>query len=182
MGQKAMLVINGGSPRLLAAGQSVEGVKVIAVRQDQVVIEVEGRQRALRMGAQTSASPAESGGKVILTADARGHFVTNGTVNGVSLPFLVDTGATLISIGASDARRLGIDTSNGEKVFTQTANGQAPATRVKLNSVRIGDITLQQVDALITQTDMPHALLGMSFLNRMEMLRDGSTMTLKKRF
>ena len=55
-------------------------------------------------------------------------------------------------------------------------------SKVQLDTVRVGDVTLHNVDALIHQTEMPIALLGMSFLNRMEMQRDGSTMTLKKRF
>jgi aspartyl protease family protein len=66
--------------------------------------------------------------------------------------------------------------------MTQTANGQTMVSKVKLDTVRIGDVTLHNVDALIHQTEMPTALLGMSFLNRMEMQRDGNTMTLRKRF
>ena len=66
--------------------------------------------------------------------------------------------------------------------MSNTANGQAVVTKVQLDTVRVGDITLHNVDALIHQNEMPMALLGMSFLNRMEMQRDGSTMTLKRRF
>jgi aspartyl protease family protein len=88
----------------------------------------------------------------------------------------------MISLSASDARRIGLDPSRGEKGLTNTANGQAVVTKVKLDTVRVGDVTVNNVDALIHQTEMPFALLGMSFLNRMEMQRDGATMTLKKRF
>ncbi|MGE5768725.1 MAG: TIGR02281 family clan AA aspartic protease [Betaproteobacteria bacterium] len=117
-----------------------------------------------------------------MTADGQGHFFTTGSVNGTSVRFLVDTGATMISLGAADARRIGLDPNRGVKGLTNTANGQAVVTKVQLDTVRIGDVSLHNVDALIHQTDMPMALLGMSFLNRMEMQRDGSTMTLKKRF
>jgi aspartyl protease family protein len=103
-------------------------------------------------------------------------------VNGAAVRFLVDTGATMVSLGASDARRIGLDFNRGQKGMTQTANGQTMVSKVKLDTVRIGDVTLHNVDALIHQTEMPMALLGMSFLNRMEMQRDGSTMTLRKRF
>ena len=72
--------------------------------------------------------------------------------------------------------------SRGQKGMTQTANGQIVVSKIQLDTVRIGDVTLHNVDALIHQTEMPMALLGMSFLNRMEMQRDGSTMMLKKRF
>ena len=108
--------------------------------------------------------------------------MTIGTVNGVSLRFVVDTGASMISLGASDARRLGLDFNKGERLLSNTANGQTVVTKVSLNTVRLGDITLNNVDAVIHQTEMPVALLGMSFLNRMEMQREGDTMTLKKRF
>ena len=115
-------------------------------------------------------------------ADGGGHFLTTGNINGTSVKFLVDTGASNVSLGASDARRIGIDISKGQQGFVNTANGQASVTLVKLDTVRVGEIVLNNVDALVHQQDMPFALLGMSFLNRMEMQRNGETMTLKKRY
>ena len=128
------------------------------------------------------AAPADGSGTIVMTADNQGHFYATGSVNGAAVRFLVDTGATMVSLGASDARRIGLDFNRGQKGMTQTANGQTMVSKVKLDTVRIGDVTLHNVDALIHQTEMPMALLGMSFLNRMEMQRDGSTMTLRKRF
>ena len=183
MGSKAMLMINGSEPQSVAIGQSLDGVKVVSVQGDQVVVEIGGRKRPLRVGQHAiGAAAADGSGKVIMTADNQGHFYTTGTVNGVSVRFLVDTGATMISLGASDARRIGLDFNRGQKGMTQTANGQSVVSKIQLDTVRIGDVSLHNVDALIHQTEMPMALLGMSFLNRMEMQRDGSTMTLKKRF
>lgn len=183
LGSKAMLMINGGEPRALAVGQSVDGIRLISIQGDQVVVEMDGKKRPLKVG-QNAVGLASSGGsgKFTLTADSQGHFFTTGTVNGVSVRFLVDTGATMISLGRSDARRIGLDMSRGERGMSQTANGPVAVTRTKLDSVRIGEITLNNIDATIHQSDMPVALLGMSFLNRMEMQHDGSTMTLKKRF
>ena len=111
-----------------------------------------------------------------------GHYEVGGAVAAVPVRFIVDTGATMISLGASDARRIGLDASRGQQGVSNTANGQAKVTKVQLDTVQVGDITLHNVDALIHKNEMPMALLGMSFLNRMEMQRDGSTMTLKKRF
>ena len=183
MGSKAMLMINGGEPRAVAIGQTVDGVRLISVAGDQAIVEIDGKKRPLRVGQHAVGSASANGsGKVILTADSQGHFVTNGTVNGASVKFLVDTGATLISLGASDARRIGIDASKGQRGITNTANGQAQVSKVKLDTVRVGDVTLHNVDALVHQNDLPVALLGMSFLNRMEMQRDGGTMTLKKQY
>lgn len=183
MGSKAMLIINGGEPQAVRAGQMLDGIKVVAIQGDQVIVEVGGRKRPLRIGQHAvGASTGEGSGKIVMTADNQGHFFTTGNINGTSVRFLVDTGATMVSLGANDARRLGLDFNRGEKALTNTANGQAVVSKVQLDTVRIGDVTLHNVDAMIHQTDMPIALLGMSFLNRMEMQRDGSTMTLKKRF
>ncbi|RIX46790.1 MAG: TIGR02281 family clan AA aspartic protease [Rhodocyclales bacterium GT-UBC] len=183
MGSKAMLMVNGGEPQAVAAGQSVDGVKVISVSSDQVVIEIGGKKRPLRVGQLAIGAPvADGSGKIVLSADAQGHFYTTGNINGTSVRFLVDTGATMISLGASDARRIGLDFNRGLKGMAQTANGQTMVSKLTLDTVRIGDVTLHGVDAVVHQSDMPMALLGMSFLNRMEMLRDGNTMTLKKRF
>ena len=183
MGSKAVLMINGSEPQSVAVGQSLDGVKVLSVQGDQVIVEIGGKKRPLRVGQHAiGAAVADGSGKVVMMADNQGHFFTTGTVNGVSVRFLVDTGATMISLGANDARRIGLDFNRGQKGMTQTANGQSVVSKIQLDTVRIGDVTLHNVDALIHQTEMPMALLGMSFLNRMEMQRDGSTMTLKKRF
>jgi aspartyl protease family protein len=183
LGSRAMLMIDGGEPQAVRVGESVGGVRLVSIQGDQVVVEIGGKKRPLRIGQHAVGSvSADGGGRIVLTADGQGHFVTTGTVNGTSVRFLVDTGASMISLGAADARRIGLDFNRGQKGLTNTANGQAVVSRVMLDTVRVGDITLHNVEALIHQTEMPVALLGMSFLNRMEMQRDGSTMTLKKRF
>lgn len=158
-------------------------MEVVSIQGDQVVIDIAGKKRPLRVGQHAiGASTGDGSGKIVMTADAQGHFVTSGSINGATVRFLVDTGATMISLGASDARRMGLDFNRGLKGVSQTANGQAAVSKIQLDTVRIGDVTLHNVDALIHQSEMPIALLGMSFLNRMEMQRDGNTMTLKKRF
>lgn len=183
MGSKAMLIVNGGEPQAVAIGQSMSGVKLVAIQGDQAIVEIGGKKRPLKIGQHAiGASTGDGSGKTILTADGQGHFYTTGTVNGTSLRFIVDTGATSVTLGASDARRLGLDFNKGQKGMTQTANGQVIVSRLALDTVSIGDITLHNVEAVILPTEMSAALLGMSFLNRMDMQRDGSTMTLKRRF
>lgn len=187
MGSKALLMINGRGPEAIAVGQAWGGVRLLSLQGEQAVVEVDGKKRPLRVGqhvtgASASGPGGEGGDKVILTADGAGHFVTMGAINGGAVRFLVDTGASVVSIGASDARRLGIDSSKGQRAESMTANGRTQVSRVKLDSVRVGDVTLLNVDAVVHQNELPIVLLGMSFLNRMEMQRDGSTMTLKKRF
>lgn len=181
---KVLLTIDGGPPRTVAIGtQTAEGVKVLAVDGETATFEIDGRRRILRVGQNVAAQASGSGpATAVLTADGRGHFLTSGTINGAPVRFLVDTGASMVSLGAADARRLGIDASKGQRGLTDTANGQAVVYRVKLDTVKVGEIVLSNIDALVHQNDLPIALLGMSFLNRMEMQRNGETMTLKKRY
>lgn len=183
MGSRAMLMIDGGEPQAVRVGEMLNGVKLLSIQGDQALVEIGGKKRSLRIGQHAIGTSAGDGtSKIILTADNQGHFYTTGTINGASIRFVVDTGASMIALGASDAKRMGLDFAKGERGVTMTANGQSVVSKVQLNNVRVGDVTLNNVDAVILQTEMPVALLGMSFLNRMEMMRDGDTMTLKKRF
>jgi aspartyl protease family protein len=181
---KALLTIDGGPPRIVAVGATVDGVKVVSVLGDTATVEFDGGKRVLRVGQNVAAQRSTTVRQAaILTANSYGHFITTGYINGRSARFMVDTGASMIGIGASDARRLALNTREGRRITLNTANGLAQATLIKLDVVRVGDITLNGVDAAVHETaDMPYILLGMSFLNRMEMVRDGESMTLKKRF
>jgi len=182
---KALLVIDGGAPVFVAVGQTTaSGVRVVGIDGDAVTVEFDGKRRLMRMGQSVVSQVADDSQpqEVRLAADARGHFMVQGTVNGRSVRFLVDTGATMVSLGAADAARIGIDWRKGSPGITQTANGQARVWKVRLDSVRVGDITLHGVDGLVHEGEMPIALLGMSFLSRTEMRNEGSTMILKKRF
>lgn len=187
IGTKALVVVDGGKPRLLAVGEtSPEGVKLISVTGESAVIEMGGKRETLTMGqsARLAGGSRSSGAQsVTLIADSRGHFVTIGAINGITVRVLVDTGASLISMGSTEARRLGINYTAGQKAFSSTANGVVPTYRVKIDEVRIGDVTLNNVDGMVHVGDnLPIVLLGMSFLNRMEMKRDGEKMVLTKRF
>jgi len=184
IGAKAIVVIDGGAPRALAPGQkTAEGVVLLGTEKDAASFDIDGKKRTLRMGQAYSAATRGGRQKVTLAADARGHFVTTGSINGGSVRFLVDTGATLVVLPAAEARRLGIDYLHGVRGRIQTANGVATAWRVKLDTLRIGDVEVNNVDAVVNENDaLGVVLLGMSFLNRMQMQRDGQSMTLTKRY
>jgi aspartyl protease family protein len=179
-------VIVSGDDRLhtLRVGQTTpDGIRLVSVDAGSAVVEIEGRRQTLRLGERVvSAESASAGTRVMIEGDSRGHFVAQGSVNGAAMRFLVDTGATAVSIGAADARRAGIDYRQGRRAQSQTANGVAPIWIVKLNSIRVGGIELSGVDAAIHEGDMPVVLLGMSFLNRMRMSRDGSRLILERRY
>ena len=184
-GSKALLLVD-GKPRNVAVGGMVDGVKLVSVSGNDAVVEVKGKRVSLQLGgAQVNLGgqpSAESGSRIVLTSDSGGHFYTAGTINGKAVRFVVDTGATTISMGQDDADRIGLDYKSGKRGFVTTANGAVPAYRVSLSSVRIGDVMVYNVDATILPAPLSHVLLGNSFLNRFEMRRESDRMTLDRRF
>jgi aspartyl protease family protein len=185
---KATLMVDGGKPRTLAIGDSSpEKIKLLSVTADSAVVEIDGRRETLHMGNQRISGGRADGGtqRVVLSGDTKGHFVTTAVVNGVSLQFLVDTGATSVTISADDARRANVKYSPAERIIMQTANGAAAAYRVRFDTIKLGDITLNNVEGLVLEGNAlggRFGLLGMSFLNRTDMKREGETLTLIKRF
>lgn len=179
----AILSINGGAPKTVKVGQNFSGVRLIAVENDRATIDMDGKRRVLVRGQTYSSSGAASGAQsVTLSVGAGGHFMADGQINGNAIRFLVDTGATAIAIPASDANRMRIDYRSGRRGTTQTAGGPTPVYVVMLDTVRVGGIELQNVEAIVIEQGLPIALLGNTFLNRMEMRREGQTMTLTRRF
>ena len=185
---KAVVQIDGGAPQTLLVGQkTVEGVVLVSLDRDGATFDIATfdiqRQRmALGLG-RARMNTGSSAASVMVTTDERGHLVTNGQVNGVPIRFTVDTGATFVTFPASEARRLGLDYLKGQKMLMNAATGSAVAYRVKLDAVRAGGVTVNGVDAVVMEGDgLSGALLGMSFLNRMEIIkRQGEIMTLTKR-
>jgi aspartyl protease family protein len=181
LGSKALLVVNGASPKSVAAGETHQGVKVLSVGKDEAVVEIEGIRRALRLGeAPVSIGNKNSGKRVVLAVDGNGHFVDLGTINGKSIKYMVDTGASTVAIGRADADRIGLKYLTGQPIRMWTANGMGQAWRVKLDSLGIGDIQVQGVEAVVTSEPMPYILLGNSFLKGFQMTRTNDQMVLEK--
>jgi aspartyl protease family protein len=182
---KAVVVIDRGAPRTLSAGQRTsEGVLLIEANSRSAALEIDGKRQVLELG-QHAESAALTGAlqSVTLAADGNGHFTAEGQVNGARVRFLVDTGATLVTLPAAEAQRLGIDYRRGQQAVSQTANGRVIVYRVRLDSVALGTMTLNAVDAVVHDSPgLDIALLGMSFLNRTEMRREGANLTLTKRY
>ena len=196
----AVLAVDGGNPKTVRVGQTWNGIRVLEVRKDQTTIEEDGKKRVLVIGQhyrgvppppagapgakQTTTALARDASKqsAVLTGEGDGHFYGIGAVNGTAVRFLVDTGATLIALPGGDAQRMGIDYRKGKRGMSSTANGTVAVYQVKLDTVKLGDIELNNVDAIVIEEGLGVALLGMSFLNRVEMQRSGDTMTLTKRF
>lgn len=180
---RAMVAVNGGKPRVLAVGELEQGVRLVAADAQSATFVVDGKRRVLSMGQSYAGSGQAHRPSVSLNADGRGHFATSGTINGRSIHFLVDTGASSIAISTQEADRLGVDYRNGQRGRVSTANGTAAAYRVLFNNVRVGGISLNMVPGLVVEGGgLPIALLGMSFLNQLDMKREGSVMTLTQRY
>jgi aspartyl protease family protein len=181
----AVLAIDGGDPKAVKVGQTWSGIRVLSVEKTQATVEVEGEKRVLHIGQHRRAANAvtsSSTASITLAADPRGHFFIEGSINGQPLRFLVDTGATMVAIPATDARRMGIDYRKGIQGQTHTAGGVVSVYRITLDSVRLGGIEASGVEAVVIEEGLDVALLGMSFLSRLDMRQEGRTMTLIKRF
>jgi aspartyl protease family protein len=186
IGSRAILIVNGGAPKTVAVGESFQGVKLLALQGEQATVEAGGKRIALRMDTPASiggGGPSGGGGnRIVLPVSSGGHFMTQGAINGRAVTFMVDTGATNVSMSAADAQRIGLDFTKGQPVRMNTANGLAQGYRVRLNSVRVGDVEIYDVDAIVTQEPMPFILLGNSFISRFSMRLDADQMVLEKRF
>jgi aspartyl protease family protein len=179
---KAVLVVDSASPKTYSVGSTVGGVKLVSVGRDNAVFDNNGKKEKIDLGEHVSPASPSGVASVTLQADGRGHFMVQGQINGGITRMLVDTGASYVALPASDAVRLGIDYKKGRPGYVNTANGVVPAYQVTLDSVKVGDIVLNQVDGLVQENGLSIILLGMSFLNRTEMRRDGEKMVLTKRY
>jgi len=187
IGNRAILVVDGGAPKTVAVGEKVKNVRLLSLQDGLAVVESAGQRITLRMDTPVSvgaSSGAGTGGgsRIVLNADSRGHFMTTGAINGRSVSFMLDTGATTVAMSAADATRLGLDYQKGTPVRMNTANGVALGYRVRLDSVRVGDVEVRDIDAIVSQQPMPYVLLGNSFIGRFSMRRDSDQMVLEKRF
>lgn len=188
LGDKALIIVDGSVPKVVAPGSSYQGVKVVSTQGDQAVVEIKGQRHTMRVGeapsrvGDSTAKDNSGGNKIVLTASTGGHFLTQGQINGRSAQLMVDTGATLVSMSAGDADRMGLAYKAGEPVRLSTANGVTPGWRVKLSSVRVGDVTTHEVDAIVSMGAMPYILLGNSYLSRFQMTRTNDQLVLEKRY
>jgi aspartyl protease family protein len=185
IGSRAILIVNGAPPKTVAVGETFQGVKLVSLQAEQAVVELEGKRVNLRMDTPVSiggGTGTGGGSRIVLPADSRGHFMTQGAINGRTVTFMLDTGATSIALSAADAQRIGLDYSKGQRVQMNTANGVSSGYKLRLQSVRVGDVEVYDIDAIVSPQPMPFVLLGNSFINRFSMRRDADQMVLEKRY
>ena len=180
IGEKALLRIDRVN-RILPKGEtSPEGVKLIAIADDKrsITLEIEGVEQIYRLGFGTDTGV----NSLNVAPDNSGMYRVSGKINGIDVPFVVDTGATFVTLNKHIANQLGIDYQQStQKSLAETANGEVSIFMVTLDEVQVGDITLKKVQAAIHDSDFPSVvLLGMSFLNQVDISRTGTILYLEQ--
>jgi aspartyl protease family protein len=186
LGSDKVLLIIDGHPQTLAVGASARGVTLRRIGPGEADVEVGGKIQTLRLGDAPARLVGDAVGRtqgtqIVLAAGSGGHFFAAGAINGRAVQFVVDTGATSVAISQGEAERLGLDWRSGQRGMAATAGGAVVAHALNLNSVRIGDVEVFNVAAVVIPADMPAILLGNSFLSRFSMHRDSDVMRLEKR-
>lgn len=182
---RAVVVIDGRRTVLRVGQTGPQDVKLIAADSEAALLEIGGEAIEARLDGRVSArKQAAPVSEVQVWRNPQGMYTTVGSINGLPVSFMVDTGATLVTLNSRQARRLGIDYRvTGSQSAVTTASGVEPAWSVVLDRVRVGDLELHNVAAVVLEGAQPRtALLGMSYLGRLEISNSGRRMTLKKKF
>ncbi len=181
---KVILEIDGKQQTLTVGQLTSSGVKLISATSKEAVLEIDGKQQAYTLGQHIGSnfSGAEAGSIVSIAPDSQGMYLVNGSINKHLVRFVVDTGATLISMNRNEAIRFGIDyKKTGQRSTVITASGKDTVYLINLESVRVGDIALNNIAAAVHDNDYPqHILLGNSFLNNVSIKREGQLLQLAK--
>lgn len=181
----AVLLMN-GKRRSVRTGQTTpEGVRLLSATSREAMVEAHGTRHTLALGTRIGGAfvtPREQ--QALVPADARGMYLASGSINGVGMQFMLDTGATLVSINEPMAASVGLDYQRlGTPGHSMTAAGVVRIWRLRLARVRVGEIELMDVDAAVHEGAFPPvALLGNSFLSRVEMTRAAGAVLLRRRF
>jgi len=181
---KAMLKINGQNV-ILKKGDSKQGITLLSASGRSALIRFEdGSEKTLGLNQSIQqAYKKPENNKLTVYSDSAGMFTMTGEVNGKNTPFLLDTGATYIAFSSYEADRLKLSYKSAPKGAIQTASEVVAAWHIKLDQVRVGDISVPNVDAVVLQGSSPRpALLGMSFLKHVKLQRNGAAMVLEQKY
>ncbi len=182
----AVLTINGKQQMIKKGASTTQGFKLIKIDERMVTLLISGQPMKFELGAVITSLKGSSDTKsqVMINRDSQGMFVTLGTINNFPVNFLIDTGATFIAINSTLANQIGIDYRKlGKPSQANTASGRVTAWKMTFESVSIGGIELQLVDAAVIEGNYPaKALLGMSFLSRVKMQDDGLLLTIEEKY
>ncbi len=181
----AVLEIDGVQRTLRAGKTSPEGVTLVSANTKEAVIEIEGKQERVGLSRQIGGVAYSQPERQVvrIARGVGGHYFTPGRINNQAVSFLVDTGATTVAMSALMAQKLRIDYRAGRPVSVQTANGIARGFRVVLQSVSVGTVKLNNVEAIVNEGAFPaDILLGNSYLSRVDMNVDNGVLVLQAKF
>lgn len=175
----------GGQQRLLKVGKtSPEGVELHSADTAGATVVIDGE--TYRLNLTRGHSGVYQQRKLVSTQisiNSRGQYLTPGSINGQSVQFLVDTGATSVAMSSQMARILGIDFAAAQKGQTGTAGGIVNSYHLTLDRVKVGEIEVRNVRASIIEGLYPvNVLLGMTYLSQVEIKEDAGLLTLTKKY
>jgi len=179
------LLQSGGQSKLIKQGESFAGFKLIEAHARAAVVETaDGERQSLKLSQSLQSSfKAKTQSVARIYADRGGMFRIDGSINGQSVDFLVDTGASFIAMSETQARALGLPYLSARRGVAQTASDVIETWELTLPEVRVGEIKLRNVKAAVVTGEYPKTiLLGMSFLQRLDIERSGSMMLLKQKY
>ena len=183
---RAIVMIDGNKRLLRTGDSSPEGIKLVSADSVGAVFEYRGRtlERQLDGRVHAAAESPKGHDDVLIFRDRWGMFKTVGSINGLPVKFLVDTGASSVAMNSAQARRLGIDFRvQGESIYVSTASDVTQAYQLKLDVVKVGSIQLRNVTAVVMDGAQPtDVLLGMSFLGHLEMINKGDKLILRRKY
>jgi len=183
---RAIVMIDGKQRLLRTGDRSPEGVKLVSADSVAAVFEYHGRTLERQLDGRVHAAVELPKGHddVVIFRDGWGMFMTVGSINGLPVKFLVDTGASSVAMNSAQARRLGIDFRvQGEATYVSTASDVTKAYKLKLDVVKVGSIQLRNVTAVVMDGAQPtEVLLGMSFLGHLEMINKGNKLVLRRKY
>lgn len=183
---RAIVMIDGKQRLLRTGDSSPEGVKLVSADSVGAVFEYQGRtlERQLDGRVHAAAESPKGHDDVLVFRDKWGMFKTVGSINGLPVKFLVDTGASSVAMNSAQARRLGVDFRvQGEPIYVSTASDVTQAYQLKLDVVKVGSIQLRNVTAVVMDGAQPtDVLLGMSFLGHVEMINKSDKLILRRKY
>ncbi|MFW2372097.1 MAG: retropepsin-like aspartic protease family protein [Gammaproteobacteria bacterium] len=181
-----VVVMIDGTRRTLAVGDtSPEGVHVVSADSKTAVFEIDGKKNTYPLGNSITMSyQKRKSVKEQIFVNSYGMYKTHGSINGQSVRFLVDTGATSVAMSEPAAKRLGIPYRlDGQPTRTSTASGVAKAWRIKLKTITVGSLKQSQIDAVVIEGNHPsEILLGMTFLGRLKVEKEAGVMILEQKY
>jgi aspartyl protease family protein len=179
----AYLKVN-GKEQLVKAGSSFEGVQLLQADSKKARIVFNGQEQTVTVSTRISAHYQQpSLRQVSIRKNANHQYITTALINGRSTEVLVDTGANVMAINSVTADALGLNYRDGVPHAVSTASGKVLAYGVMLDSVELGSIRVNKVEASVLQGDFPESvLLGMSYLQHVEMREKSGVLMLLKRY